>query len=131
MAINRVTESIEESHRSKLTSAGKTENENIETINIEQTNTTQSKEKNKNIKSKKQNVKVEKSFELEEIQNENNFADFSLKKKEEPEIKKNKIYYIKLSNINKIKELASKTGISESGLIDFLIENGSKVITIK
>jgi len=38
---------------------------------------------------------------------------------------------LKLGNIKKVQELKDITGMSESAIIDFLIENGTKIITIK
>jgi hypothetical protein len=136
MATNRIKASVEGStkKRSPLTSAGKDEKE----IAVDQqvgSNVKDFEDKTPKTESNKDAEPVEVKKEITEINSatleQNNTFGFVIEKKAEPDIKKQKMYNLKLGNIRKVKDLADATGMSESAIIDFLIENGTKVITIK
>jgi hypothetical protein len=64
----------------------------------------------------------------EELKEDNNFI---LVKKAEKDIKTPKIFNLKYSNILKIKEIKEATGMSESAILDYLIEQSTKILQIK
>lgn len=75
--------------------------------------------------SKKKNVVDKKN---DDTKDENTFI---LGKKTEKDIKTPKIFNLKYSNILKIKEIKEVTGMSESAILDYLIEQSTKILQIK
>lgn len=146
MATNRIKASVEGSAKRKsspLTSAGKSEETLVENeividelkgqnVTTSQNNVVEDNKKEIDTTSENIEIKTEPIIKSEPVVSEpNNTFGFVIEKKAEPDIKKQKMYNLKLGNIKKVKEIADATGMSESAIIDFLIENGSKVLTIK
>jgi hypothetical protein len=131
---NRIKQNIENSHKSKLTEAGKTENQikeeivsSIEEINIDNDN--MEEKFNTVVRNNNDNNK----FEIEEITKEQKEieASFILPKKKKKQLYIQKIYRLTTNNVDKLMKIKDETGMSENMIINFLIENGSKIIKIK